>query len=86
MFVVPLLTTTCTRWLPIAPPPHIHTHARACTETGIPTQSIFFGLAAWAAFMSLTAADKLAVKKGGKASKSKTTSGKTVGSTGSASA
>jgi hypothetical protein len=36
--------------------------------------------------MSLTAADKLAVKKGGKASKSKTTSGKTVGSTGSASA
>jgi len=45
------------------------------TETGIPTQSIFFALTAWASFMACTAVDKLAVKRKGKTVSSRTTAG-----------
>lgn len=44
-------------------------------ETGIPTQSIFFALTAWASFMACTAVDKLAVKRKGKTVSSRTTAG-----------
>jgi hypothetical protein len=57
-------------------------YALSCrAETGISSQNIFFGLAAWASFMACTAADKLAVKPAD-SRKGKTVSAK-VGGTGS---
>jgi hypothetical protein len=52
---------TCRAAHPLLRPPRL-----PAAETGIPSQDIFFALAAWASFMALTAVDKLAVKGGRK--------------------